>query len=240
MHNLVEERIFVMNSLIIFDIDGTLINYISAEDEAYLNAINEVVNIKGINRNWDEYNYSTESGILSEIFYNHLGRHPSLKEESLIKTKYVSSLRKSLCETPNSCIAGAKEIFQKIKNLNWDIAIATGAWLESAKEKLSGSNIPEFNVPIAHGGDHPERKEIIIKAINRAKDFYNKDYYHKIIYVGDRPWDIKAALALNIDFIGVGQYLGTINPKDFFHVEHYETPDFLNYIKEITNLVISY
>lgn len=223
----------ITNALIIFDIDGTLIHYIDAEDQAYLDAIKDISQIDHINHRWDEYNYSTESGILSEIFYNSLGRYPTQQEECFIKTKYVSSLATALADAPNPCLTGAQDIFPQIRKLNWDIAIATGAWLESAEVKLAGSNMPRHKVPIAHGGDHPERKDIILTAIRRAKDFYRKDDYQTIIYVGDRPWDMKAALALNIGFIGIGQYLGALNPKDFFHVEHYGTPTFLNYLKAV-------
>lgn len=220
-----------MNHLIIFDIDGTLIHYIEAEDQIYLDAIHEIMPINNISSKWDEYYYSTESGILSEIFSTHLKRLPTLQEEYAIKDNYVSSLARSLLDTPNSCLAGATEIFSQIKQKNWDIAIATGAWLESAKVKLTGSNMPYLDVPFAHGGDHHDRTQIIQTAIARSKAFYKKDSYQKIIYVGDRLWDRKAALELNIDFIGVGDHLASLEVKDFFHVDHYETPEFLSYLR---------
>jgi phosphoglycolate phosphatase-like HAD superfamily hydrolase len=221
----------MMNCLIIFDIDGTLIHYISAEDQAYLNALKEISQIDRVNTQWDEYNYSTESGILREIFISYLGRYPTPEEEHAIKVNYISSLEKALKASPNSCIPGAQQVFSHISKLNWDIAIATGAWSESAKVKLAGSQMPELGVPMAHGDDHYERKDIILTAIQRAKNFYKKEEYHNIIYVGDRPWDREAASMLNIGFIGVGQYLGSLKPKDFFHVEHYDTPLFLDYLK---------
>lgn len=222
-----------MNSLILFDIDGTLIHYINGEDQAYLDAVKEISHIENVNSKWDEYRYSTESGILAEIFYHHLGRYPTQKEIAFIKTKYVSSLSDILREYPNPCLSGVDDIFLTIKELQWDMAIATGAWLESAKVKLEGSGMTKWNIPIAHGDDHYERKDIILTAIHRAKKFYKKEHYETIVYVGDRPWDRKAALALNIGFIGVGHYLGTLSTRDFYYTEDYQPPLFLNYLHQI-------
>ncbi|WP_162263072.1 HAD family hydrolase [Legionella cincinnatiensis] len=222
-----------MNNLIVFDIDGTLIHYIDCETTAYVESINSVIGIDKISTKWDDYSYSTESGILSEIFFQSLQREPKNTEQCSIKDRYISYLSASFKHNPNSlkCIPGARDVFDMAKQINWDVAIATGGWYESAVMKLDTVGIPYHNTPMAHADDHFERKDIIMTAVSRAQHFYNKNNYHNIIYVGDRLWDLKATQALKIDFIGVGEHLKTIENRNFFLVDDYESHDFLNYLK---------
>lgn len=222
-----------MNNLIVFDIDGTLIHYIDGEDAAYVDSINSVIRIENINTKWEDYRFSTESGILSEIFYHALKRTPEDAELTNIKDKYVSSLSIHIRDTPDSleCIAGARNVFNLAKKNNWDVAIATGGWSKSAAMKLDTAKIPHHNIPMAHADDHFERKDIIMTAVARAKHFYNKNHYHQITYVGDRLWDLKATQTLGIDFIGVGKHLGSLKNRNFFHIDDYETKGFISYLK---------
>lgn len=222
-----------MSNLIVFDIDGTLIHYIDCEDNAYVDSINSVSGIDKINTKWEDYPYSTESGILSEIFHHALKRKPEDTELFSIKDKYVAYLSNYIRQAPDSlqCIPGARNVFNMAKENNWDVAIATGGWHESAVMKLDSAEIPYHNIPMSHAGDHFERKDIIMTAVSRAKHFYNKNHYHQITYVGDRLWDLKATQILGIDFIGVGKHLGSLNQRNFFHIDDYETNSFIGYLK---------
>jgi phosphoglycolate phosphatase-like HAD superfamily hydrolase len=224
-----------MGNLIIFDIDGTLIHYIECEDKAYLESINEVAGIDEICTKWDEYSYSTESGILTEIFYRALKRPPSDEELRSIRKKYVSSLLNGGPQAI-SCIPGAKTVFDVTKGLGFDVAIATGAWHDSALVKLNGAQISHAHIPMANGDSHFERAEIIKNAVSLAKKVYQKETYQNIIYVGDRLWDLKATQALEIGFIGVGAHLKSLARSDFFHVDDFTTPSFLEHLKKHTHL----
>lgn len=223
-----------MDNLIIFDIDGTLIHYIKCEDKAYLESIFAVSGIDTICTKWDEYPYSTESGILQEIFYRALKRSPMEEELTSIRGSYVSYLSNAVKNDASviTCIPGAKTVFDLVKGLGFDVAIATGAWRDSASCKLGGSGIAFSHIPMAHGDMHLERKDIIQNAITLAKNAYNKNTYDNIIYVGDRLWDLEATLSLGIGFIGVGAHLKSLAKHDFFHVDDYTSSDFVDHLKK--------
>ncbi|OGT41182.1 MAG: hypothetical protein A3F42_03575 [Gammaproteobacteria bacterium RIFCSPHIGHO2_12_FULL_37_34] len=222
----------MQDKLIIFDIDGTLTNTNHVDSVFFEKAILDVLPISSINTEWHNYRYSTDTGILTEIVQSKLDRNPTLNEIDSIKNRFVSYLENAFSENQSNCIPinGSQTIFEKISQLGWDIGIATGGWEKSALLKLKTANIPHQTIPIAHSDDHVERENIISIAISRAQECYKKLSYSKIIYVGDRLWDKVAANNLKIDFIGVGDTLGIIENKDFFHISDFTNTHLEQYL----------
>lgn len=226
-----------MNNLIVFDIDGTLINIINLEDKLYLDAVYRTLDKKfEINTNWGSYKYSTDAGVFSEIVTNYFARGPSSHESQFVQTLFVESLEQAFSENVFLCrsLPGAENIFNKIKCLGWDVAIATGCWLKSATFKLEKANILRNNIPLATSNDNFERKKIIEVAITRAKDFYKKQNYSNIFYVGDKQWDKAAAEELGIGFIGVGKNWDPSN-EQFLHVNDYSCNKLSRYLEQIND-----
>lgn len=202
------------NNLIIFDVDGTLTDTVCMDSDIFLDAFIGRLGIEELNSNWDEYKYSTDSGFALEIFKKHIGRVPSDSEISEIKEDFFSALLNRITQEPTCCvpIPGAKFIFNHISQIeDWDTAIATGGWENSALMKLKCAEIDYQGSPLATGDDHIERREIINIAIEKSKRHYAKDSYDQVIYVGDRHWDYRAAQDLGIRFIGIGHELRKAN-----------------------------
>ncbi len=220
---LVRQVEIMQHKLIIFDIDGTLTNTNHVDSIFYEKAILDTLPLSSIDTRWQSYKYSTDTGIITEIIQSQLNRDPIPSEIADIKNKFVSYLASAFSENKSHCVPvrGSQIIFEKLFQLDWDIAIATGGWEKSALLKLETAKIPHQSIPLAHSDDYVERENIISIAIGRAQARYNKTSYSKIIYVGDRQWDKVAAAKLNIEFIGVGDELGAVKNKDFFHI-----PDF--------------
>lgn len=212
----------MQNKLIIFDIDGTLTDTHHVDSISFEKAILEVLPISSIDTVWHHYQHSTDLGITTEIIQAKLLRNPHQEEIDAIKNKFVTNLTTAFKNYPATCtpVNGAQEIFASISTLGWDIAIATGGWKESALLKLQTASIPHAAIPIANSNDHAEREQIIAIAIERSRAHYKKSY-SKIIYIGDKLWDWVAAKNLNIHFIGIGDELGSINNKDFSHIQDY-------------------
>lgn len=223
----------MQNNLIIFDIDGTLTNTNHADSVFFEKAILDSLPISSIDSNFN-YRYSTDLGVLTEIIQIKLKREPALDEIESIKNKFVSYLQDSFMENKSFClpIEGSQFIFKNLFANGWDIGIATGGWQKSALLKLRTAQIPYQDIPIAHSDDHFEREKIILTAIARAEKFYKKPFYEKIIYVGDRNWDKKAANNLNIEFIGIGNELGAIANRDFLHISDFKDPQFMKYLTQ--------
>ena len=213
----------MQNKLVIFDIDGTLTNTNHVDSVCFEKAILDTFSITSIDTNWHNYKYSTDLGIVTEIIQARLNRSPTPQEIEKIRDKFVKYLEATFSEDSLLCVPidGSQRIFENISALGWDVAIATGGWKKSAVLKLKTAQIQYQNAPIAHSDDHFEREKIISIAINRAEQFYQKPSYEKVIYVGDRVWDKKAANQLKVDFIGIGSELGLIDSKDFMCISNY-------------------
>lgn len=213
--------------LVIFDVDGTLTQTACMDSQAYITAFKEYLHLSEINSNWHEYRYSTDSGFAIELFEKHFQRKPREEEIQAIKLKFVSLLNRQIDDDPNCCqpLPGALTLFQKIAILkNWDIAIATGCWSESATIKLKSANIKHVDIPMACADDHFERAEIIQVAHERAKISYLQSQYDNIIYVGDRLWDYKASQQLGVKFIGIG--------AEFLQEKYHHIPKFNDYLTD--------
>ncbi len=222
-------------NLIIFDIDGTLTQTNDVDSICFAKAIKDMLQINDLNTDWASYQYSTDSGLLNEIYTHFLQRLPSSEEIDLIKTRFVDYLKQAWQED-KACYApvpGAISLFEQILALShWHAALATGGWKESALFKLSSAEIPHQSLPKAYADDHVERTEIIKVAIKQARSLHQVEKYQRIIYVGDKAWDERAANLLQIEFIGVGQEFNQRKDAQQLFIETYEpSAPLLNFLQ---------
>jgi len=187
---------------IIFDLDGTLIDSYELDERLYRKAVSlEVPGVK-FRKSWHDYDYSTDSGILTEI----------LEEFDLPVDRYYDSVRqrfgkllKEYLQSSNNCkpIPGAPALLHKLRETpHIEIGIATGGWGHTAKMKLEAAGLSHLKVPMSSGDDAHSRAEIMRICANKM-GFSISDF----IYVGDGEWDLKAAEKLGWEFIGVGKRL---------------------------------
>ena len=187
---------------IIFDLDGTLIDSYDLDERLYRRAV--LLEVPGVKfrETWLDYDYSTDSGILTEI----------LTEFDLPVDRYYDSVRqrfgklvKKHLQSSNNCksIPGAPALLHKLQRTpHIEIGIATGGWGHTAKMKLEAAGLPLSEVPMSSGDDAHSRTEIM-RICARKMGSSISDF----IYVGDGEWDLKAAEELGWKFIGVGRRL---------------------------------
>lgn len=209
--------------LIIFDVDGTLTDTNNIDSQAFTKAVTEYLQPKDLNTNWQTYRYSTDQGMLLEIFQTHLNRDPTTQEIKIIHDLFIQYLTELLQQSPINCrqIPGSAQLLSHIQATNnWDIAMATGCWKQSAVLKLDLANIPHANIPKATAEDHLERSELIKIATTKAQEHYNRLAYDKLVYVGDRLWDYTAANTAGYKFIARGSN-EIFTAKNVISVENY-------------------
>jgi FMN phosphatase YigB (HAD superfamily) len=199
-----------------FDIDGTLVNTASFEDECYLNAINEVIPQK-INTDWSSYQNATDSGILDEIITkNNLDKNRAEIHQE-VKRLFVTFIGEQLLKTQALEIPGANAFIQLLKERDdVRLAIATGGWEETAKMKLESAGIDYSDIAFASGSDHVTRVGIMKLAEKECSidNFSSKSYF------GDAIWDKKASGDLRFNFILVGNRFK--HPKQ---IDNYKATD---------------
>jgi phosphoglycolate phosphatase-like HAD superfamily hydrolase len=193
--------------LAIFDLDGTLTRTTRADAACYVRAMREGVGILDIDSNWTTYTHSTDSGITAEIFQTHFRRPPTPDEIARFKEQFVGLLAETFRREPDSCreMAGAAAALQRLRaHAQWRIALATGSWRACATLKVQTAGLDLDGVPAAFADDSFEREEIIAVARSRALACYRLSDFSRVVYVGDAPWDVRAARRLGIPFLGIG------------------------------------
>jgi phosphoglycolate phosphatase-like HAD superfamily hydrolase len=193
--------------LAIFDIDGTLTNTNSVDNECFVKALAEAHAIIEIDTDWATYPHTTDSGITLQIFQEKFGRNPEDTELDKFKCCFVNMLSEQYrCNSSSFAeIAGASIALNRLKReSDWAIAIATGCWRESALLKLRAAKIDIDGMPAAYAEDGLSREEILQAAVSQSLKQYRLSSFGKIVSIGDGLWDVRTARRLNFTFLGVG------------------------------------
>jgi phosphoglycolate phosphatase-like HAD superfamily hydrolase len=193
--------------LAIFDIDGTLTNTNSVDDECFIKALAEAHAITEISTDWASYPHTTDSGITLQIFQDKFGRAPEDFELEKFKACFVNMLSEQYHSNSSSFISitGASVALSKLKQeCDWVVAIATGAWRESALLKLRAAKIDLEGIPAAFAEDGLSREEILQSVVKKSLDQYRLSGFAKTVSIGDGLWDVRTARSLNFAFLGVG------------------------------------
>ena len=191
--------------LVIFDVDGTLLQSMEVDTRCYAKAVSERLG-REISTNWEEYLESADSGILSELLDRHgvpTCRRPGVV--SAVRERFVELLRYAASADPECCrqVAGAGALLQRLQELaDVRVAIATGGWSVPAKLKLSHAGISAAGIPFASADDVHKREQILRVALERSSSG-GQIKFDEVIYVGDGVWDVHAAAALNFNFVGI-------------------------------------
>jgi len=190
-----------------FDIDGTLREINTIEDDLFAQAIKESLNVTGIDTNWERYRHSTDPAIAAEIIEEKTGRSATIEDLDGIRNSFIDKVREEASKDPcySREISGAKAMLVELASFaNVAIAIVTGGWKEMALLKLSMASLILPGVVIVTASDAFSRKDIMKIAEKRITGKLEDAPLESVVYVGDAVWDIRTALETGYHFIGVG------------------------------------
>lgn len=195
-------------SLVIFDVDGTLTQTNEIDEACFVRAIEAEFGIRDINTDWSVYRRSTDSGIVDQLIQERFGRFSKPRERSRVKEKFVELLIHAFSNGQASCsrTPGSRRAIERLRGEpGWCLAVATGGWEESIRLKLGFARLDVSDIPIASSNDSMARERIIELAIKRAAKHYQAEDFKHVVYIGDGIWDVRAARALGISFVGVAE-----------------------------------
>ncbi len=190
-----------------FDLDGTLVDSNAIDSQCYLQALVDVFgfDLNKIDRNWGNYPHITDAGILHTLCQTELGRDPTLGELYAYQQRFLELLIIAVSQKPLQSIAGASEILESLNaDPHYAIAIATGAWKQTALFKLQQVGLDRIFIPMACSDDARARVDIMHCAYDRTLEFYRRSQFQTVTYIGDGVWDGIASKQLNYHFIGIG------------------------------------
>ncbi len=189
----------------IFDVDGTLTDTNRVDADCYIAAVESVFGIEDASGDWNDYADVTDSGILSDLVQNCLGREPSSSERKEFVSEFLSLLNIAHASDVSLFhpIPGADLFLKRLRELGWQLAVATGGFEQTARAKLAHAGIDVSDLPFATANDARTRVEILEIAIERlhGKTSTIKD---KPVVFGDAIWDVEAATKMDLPIIGVG------------------------------------
>jgi phosphoglycolate phosphatase-like HAD superfamily hydrolase len=194
--------------LIMFDLDGTLVDSNAVDSGCYLQALVDVFgfDLAQIDRNWSNYPHITDAGILQTLCQTELGRNPSSIETADYQRRFLELLKIACSCQPLQEIAGASEILVRLdRDPNFALSIATGAWKQTARYKLQQTGLDKIILPMACSDDAYARVEIMKCAYERSLDCYHQERFTSITYIGDGVWDGIASKHLAYNFVGIGK-----------------------------------
>lgn len=192
-----------MVHLVMFDIDGTLVDSMDFDGRLYAEAIHAVLGIV-VDRDWSSYPHVTDGGLLEEVLRRHAVADPQGALHAAVRERFVAMTRDYIQGEPAAVreVPGAAALLGALRNrADCRVAIATGGWRDTALLKLAAAGLELDGIALATSSDAHARIEIMRIAERRALGDRRP---HRRTYFGDGPWDQRACRDLGWDFIAIG------------------------------------
>ncbi|HTP28316.1 MAG TPA: HAD family hydrolase [Anaeromyxobacteraceae bacterium] len=181
--------------LVLFDVDGTLIQSTAIDADVYARTFAAVFGTELPSTEWGTYLCATDRGVAEEAVRT-LGLDPALIPE--FQQRFVAGLVLEAGTRGVEPVRGARDVPHRLGEAGHTVALATGAWERAARVKLRAARIPVEGHLLVGSDAHVAREEIIREALQRAGPAARR-----AVYVGDGVWDLRAARALRLPFVGV-------------------------------------
>ena len=193
-----------MKQLAVFDIDGTLTDSVSIHHNAFNKSLIQF-GFDNYNSNFNTYKHHTDSYIFKTIFESHFEKSIQKNDLQIFEQILNNQINELTKETKINEISGANDFLKELKNdPDFNIIFATGSLLTPAITKLNQAKIEYNENLIITANSIFSRDDLVLKAIEKAKSFYQIENYKQIISFGDGLWDYETAKNIDIDFIGIG------------------------------------
>jgi len=181
-------------NLAIFDIDGTLVDSNAVDNACFLATFETAFGIPAAGVDWRDYRHHTDRGLTYEFLQRSWSREPLEEDIAQHRTAFIDALRARITKLEE--IRGARAFIEFLTERGWQIALATGAWSESARLKLAAAGFPS-DLPLACCDVWASREQIVLGAIAGRTQ-------HRVVLFGDGGWDVRTARKLELPIIGVG------------------------------------
>lgn len=192
--------------LIVFDVDGTLLQSVGIDNGCFVAAVKEAWGLAEVSTDWASYSDATDQAIAGDLYRLQYGEEPGQQQFDHLRRVFERRLAELLAQESaaiDPTLGAAKLLAESRKSTTFRAAIATGSWHGALLKKAASAGLNLVNIPIATSDDAERRADIIRVAISRASEQYTIREWQSITYVGDGVWDLRAALELNLQFVGI-------------------------------------
>jgi phosphoglycolate phosphatase-like HAD superfamily hydrolase len=179
--------------ILLFDIDGTLIDSGGAGKRALHSAFHEVCGIRDALNN-QKLAGKTDPQILEEVLESH-GINSSSTLMSDLKLSYIENLQIEIKTTGNALMPGVSNLLRALKDrYESKVGLLTGNIKEGARIKLEPLGIYDYFTFGAYGSDEKDRNKLLPHARRRytqktGSSVDGSDF----VVIGDTPRDVACA-----------------------------------------------
>ncbi len=217
------------DTLIVFDIDGTLTDTVPLHKQAFSSAI-YALGITEFDDDYGGYLHHTDSYIFKTIFDKHIGLPVTQPIMQTFENYLTAHFKLATVSKPIEEIAGAAlAVAQLQQNGNYAVAFATGSLAGPAVLKLVRTGIQYVPELLVAANELLTRDEIVLTAIRNAEAYYSRSF-RRIISVGDGIWDMKTAFANGMEFVGIGRSRFAALPGVGLSIDDFSGTSFFNYL----------
>lgn len=192
------------NKLIVFDLDGTIIDVFGCGRRALDRTMAEMYNITGIS---DEINLSTtDYGVIIHLLNNYNLKGIFFKRIDEFNSTYSKELMIEIKNYKNSrLMPGFPAILEYLKNHpDSCLALATGNMKIGAITKMSYFKLNKYFPVGGYGDNLLTKKDVILNGYINAIDYYKTSFRKANVFViADTVVDINAAKDLGFNSIAV-------------------------------------
>ena len=191
--------------LVMFDMDGTLTDSFSLEENCYVLAIEQALGLPHVVTEWDSYTHTSSSYCLEEIVRRNRGTPPTAAESRAVQARIVelmSEITRQRGRRTNE-IPGSAAALRALRDAGYGVALASGDWEATARHKLASAGIPFESLPSAFCDVAHARTAIMLASLERAAAHYGCAQFERVVYFGDAAWDVRACRELGWPLIGM-------------------------------------
>ena len=191
-------------TVLLFDVDGTLINSAGAGREALEASLNSIVGAG----HWLDFplNGMTDLSIVRKAL-EQKDKVFSIDLAKKIEEKYVSLLKAIIKAKEGYCVLpGVVDLLEEALSFSPKLVVGlgTGNFRQGAEIKLSRGQLNRYFSFGAFGSDHEDRTAMLEIGAQRGAELLGEDWEDcRIVVIGDTPLDVKAAHGCGADCIAV-------------------------------------
>ena len=188
--------------LILFDIDGTLVDTGGAGMSALTEAAREIFEGDGPEL---DLAGSTDGGIVRGLF-THFGRTYDAALEERFYQCYLPKLERNLKDQRfgGRILTGAEDLLKSLEDTGHDVGLMTGNIERGAVSKMRHYGIAAPFHFGSYGDDHWDRNKLGPIALARAEAHTGKTFSRdEILVIGDTPKDVACAHAFGVKCVAV-------------------------------------
>ncbi len=182
-------------TLLLFDIDGTLLLTGGAGKIAFEEAFEELFDISNVWKNLDPHG-KTDPAIFDEVATRELGRLLTPGEFDLLMERYEEIFEERIQQSPHfELMPGVIDILEHLsRDPSIFLALATGNFEGAGRMKLKRGGVEHYFMTGGFGNDAREREKIVLAAVAYSEELAKKSFEKSRIFViGDTEYDIAAA-----------------------------------------------